>query len=319
MTTEVVDRLYGLPLEEFTPQRDLAARELRRGGDRDAAGEIAKLPKPTPAAWTANQVAREQPELIEALLEAGEALRDAQEEALAGGGGRALRDAMATQQNAVDAMMAAAQSYRPAGRALSRAMSDRLRTTLQAAAGDEALSAALAAGRLVDEAAAGGAWPLGPEPEGTEVVGRRRAKARAETAAGEIAATEGATGRAETAAGEEADRAAAGGDAGASAADEAAAAAAREAAERARAELEEELRRLRGALRVRERSVAAAEEEAGRAREAATAAAERLAAAQQAAEDARAEAEAAAAAAGEARESLQAARDDVARLEERLD
>ena len=61
MTAEVVDHLYGLPLEEFTRQRDLAARELRRGGDREGAGEIAKLPKPTPAAWTANQVARERP------------------------------------------------------------------------------------------------------------------------------------------------------------------------------------------------------------------------------------------------------------------
>src|SRR5205085_12613937 len=93
-TGDVVDRLYGLPLEEFTAQRDLAARELRRGGDREAAAELAKLPKPTPAAWTANQVARERPELVEALLDAGGALRSAQEEALAGGGGGALRDAM---------------------------------------------------------------------------------------------------------------------------------------------------------------------------------------------------------------------------------
>jgi hypothetical protein len=296
MTTEVVDHLYGLPLEEFTRQRDLAARELRRGGDRDAAGEIAKLPKPTPAAWTANQVAREQPELIEALLEAGEGLRGAQEEALAGGGGTALREAMVAQRRAVDAVMAAAQSYRPAGRALSRAMADRLRTTLQAAAGDECLSAALAAGRLVDEAQAGGAWPLGPEPEGTEVVGRRRPRPPTVRGGGERPGG--------AAAGEEADSA-----------EEAA----REAAERERAELDAELRRLRGTLRVRERAVAAAEEEADRAREAAVAAAERLAQAQQGADDARADAEAAAEAAGEARESLQAARDDVARLEERLD
>ncbi len=315
MTTEVVDHLYGLPLEEFTRQRDLAARELRRGGDRDAAGEIAKLPKPTPAAWTANQVAREQPELIEALLEAGEGLRGAQEEALAGGGGTALREAMGAQRRAVDAVMAAAQSYRPAGRALSRAMADRLRTTLQAAAGDEALSAALAAGRLVDEAQSGGAWPLGPEPEGTEVVGRRRPRAPAARGGGAGAGAEGTT------AGEEAARGGGEGSGGTAAGEEedSAAEVAREAAERERAELEAELRRLRGTLRVRERAVAAAEEEADRAREAAVAAAERLAQAQQAADDARADAEAAAEAAGEARESLQAARDDVARLEERLD
>jgi hypothetical protein len=291
---DVVDRLYGLPLEEFTPQRDLAARELRRAGDREAAAELAKLPKPTPAAWTANQVARERPELIEGLLDAGAALRSAQEEALAGGGGGALRDAMAGQRRAIEALMDAAQSYRPAGRALSRAMADRLRMTLQAAAGDEALSAALAAGRLVDEAQAGGAWPLGPAPEGGEVVGRRTKRA---------------------ARGGGARRGAAAGDEDAAAHDAAAA----EAAERERAALEAELRKVRGALRVRERTVAGAEEAAEQARTAAAEAAERLQRARQAAEDAQAEAEAAEQALSEARDALQAARDDVARLEERLD
>jgi hypothetical protein len=282
---DVVDRLYGLPLEEFTPQRDLAARELRKAGDREAAAELAKLPKPTPAAWTANQVARDRPEVVEALLDAGAALREAQEQALAGGGGDALRDAMAGQRRAVEAVMGAAQPYRPAGRALSRAMTDRLRTTLQAAAGDEALSAALAAGRLVDEAQAGGAWPLGPVPEGDEVVGRRAARA------------------------EPAPRGAADDDD----------AAAREAAAREREALEAELREVRGALRVRERTAAVAQREAEQARSAADGAAERLTRARQDADDAQADAEAAEQAAAEARDALQAARDDVARLEERLD
>jgi hypothetical protein len=285
---DVVDRLYGLALEDFTAQRDLAARELRRAGDRDAAAELAKLPKPTPAAWTANQVARERPELIEGLLDAGAALRSAQEEALAGGGGGALRDAMAGQRRAIEAVMDAAQSYRPAGRALSRAMADRLRMTLQAAAGDEALSAALAAGRLVDEAQAGGAWPLGPPPEGGEVVGRRTKRA-----------APGGEARREAVAGDDA--------------------AAAEAAARERAALEAELRKVRGALRVRERTVAGAEEAAEQARTAAAEAAERLQRARQAAEETQAEAEAAGQALSDARDALQAARDDVARLEERLD
>ena len=66
-----VDHLYALPLEEFTPARDAAAKEIRKAGDRETAAIVAKLPKPTPAAWTANQVAREQPDLIEALLDGG--------------------------------------------------------------------------------------------------------------------------------------------------------------------------------------------------------------------------------------------------------
>jgi hypothetical protein len=304
MSPDVVDELYGLPLEEFTPQRDLAARELRRAGDREAAGQLAKLPKPTPAAWTANQVAREQPDLLEELLEAGEALRRAQEEALSGGSGQVLRDAMAAQRRAVDAIMTAAQEYRPAGRALSRAMADRLRTTLQAAAGDEGLTAALAAGRLVDEAQQGGAWPLGfevPAAAAKKPPERRAAKKAARKRASDAEAAED-----DEAAREDAE----------------AAARAAEQAERERAErkaLEDELRQARGNLRVRERAVAAAEREAEEAREEAKAAAERLEAARRAAEDAQAEAEAAAQAAQEAAKALEAVRDDVARLEERLD
>ena len=137
------DQLYGLPLEEFTPARDAAAKELRKAGDRETAARVAKLPKPSPAAWTANQVAREQPELIEALLDAGAALRAAQDAAVSGHGGRGLREATLAERGAVDAVMAAATAFKPGGRPLSRPMADRLRTTLHAAAGDPALRDAL--------------------------------------------------------------------------------------------------------------------------------------------------------------------------------
>jgi hypothetical protein len=323
MSPDVVDHLYGLPLEEFTPQRDLAARELRRAGDRDAAGQLAKLPKPTPAAWTANQLAREQPDLLEELLEAGEALRRAQEEALSGGSGQVLRDAMAAQRRAVDAIMSAAQTYKPAGRALSRAMADRLRTTLQAAAGDEGLTAALAAGRLVDEAQQGGAWPLGfevPAGGGKTAGGRGGGakKAAAKRGRARTATDDEAGGAKQAAAKRRGGEAKAEDDeAAARAAEEAAAQAERERAEREA--LEAELRQARGNLRVRERAVAAAEREAEEARVAARAAAERLEAARQAVEDSEAEADAATRAADEAAELLQKVRDEVARLEERLD
>src|SRR5689334_9656042 len=155
------DDLYGLPLEEFTAARDAAARELRRSGDREAAAELAKLAKPTPAAWAANQLARTEPDLVQALLDAGEELRDAQAEAVGGGGGAALREATLAEREAVEAAMAAAAELKPAGRPLSRAMADRLRATLHAAAADDAVREALAAGRLASEAEAGGAWPLG--------------------------------------------------------------------------------------------------------------------------------------------------------------
>src|SRR6201990_1669766 len=96
------DRMYGLPLEEFVSERDAAAKALRRAGDRDAANALAKLPKPTPAAWAANQVARTEPEILDEFLAAGGALREAQETALAGDAS-GLRDAIRAQRAAVDA------------------------------------------------------------------------------------------------------------------------------------------------------------------------------------------------------------------------
>src|SRR6478672_300557 len=90
------DRLYGLPLEQFTAERDAAAKALRKAGDREAAAVLAKLPKPTPAAWAANQVARTEPDVRDEFLAAGAALREAQEAALAGDAGE-LRDATRAQ------------------------------------------------------------------------------------------------------------------------------------------------------------------------------------------------------------------------------
>src|SRR3954451_13622911 len=119
--------LYGLPLEEFITARDAAARALRKAGERETAAQVAKLPKPSPAAWTANQVARERPELIAALLDAGAALRAAQDAAMAGSGA-GLREATLAERRAVEDVMPAPTALRPAGKPLSRALADRLRT-----------------------------------------------------------------------------------------------------------------------------------------------------------------------------------------------
>jgi hypothetical protein len=157
---EVADRLYGMPLEEFTPERDAAAKALRRD-DRDAAAEVARLPKPGAGPWAVNVLARRRPELRDELLEAGEQLRAAQDAAIAGRGADELRAATTRERAAVDALLDAAAKLRPGGRKLSAQAVDRLRRTLHAAAGDDEVRAALAAGRLVGDAEGGGAWPFG--------------------------------------------------------------------------------------------------------------------------------------------------------------
>ena len=278
---EIAVRLYGLPLEDFTRERDAAARELRQAKERDTAAVVAKLPKPSQAAWAANALAREHRELVDELLEAGEALRAAQDEALAGKGADALRDAAATEREAVDALMDAAKGLRPGGKKPSTATLEKLRTTLEAVATDDDVRAALDAGRVVEDAQGGGAWGLVP---GADVPARKPSKRPAKRTAR----------RKEDAAAERERRDAI--------------AAAREARER----LEGELREARAERRSRERELERAEKAADRA-------AGRLEAALAAAEEAREAADEAKAELETAREAASEARDAVARLEEQLD
>ena len=280
---DAAGRLYGLPLEEFTRERDAAARELRKAKDREAAEQVGKLPKPTQAAWAANALVREHRDLVDALLDAVDDLREAQEAAVAGKGAAALRDAAAVERAAVDELVTAARKLKPGGRKPSEATLERLRTTLQAAATDEEVRSALDRGRVVADAEGGGAWGLVP---GADVPATPRpAKRRAGAAKKKPAADDKAARERE--------------------------AALREAAER-RQRLETELREARAERRSRERELERAEKAADRA-------AGRLEAALAAAEEARGQADEAKSELESAREAASEARDTVARLEEQLD
>jgi len=279
------DELFALPLEDFIAGRNKLAKEVHKS-DKEAAAVLAKLPKPTPAAWAANQVAREHPDLIATLLDAGAALRAAQDAALAGGGAEHLRTATQAERRAVDDVMRVAVKLKPAGKPLSRAMADRLRTTLHAAAGDPELRAALSAGRLVGEAQAGGTWPFALETTGLPAPPPKQKPAAKRKAADD---------------------------------DDAAQREAEARAERERLALEDELREARGTLKVRERVAKGAEEDAQAAAEALDAAQAALDQARKAVEDAKAERESAQRVLKGARKERDQARDTVARLEERLD
>jgi hypothetical protein len=158
MSTEVGDldaalaTLYRLPLEQFVATRDQLARRLRAAGDRATARQIAGLRRPTVSAWAANQLADAAPNAVAELLEVGAALRQAQQEAVAGqpGAARQLRTASAHLRAAITRLSTRAERLLVrAGHAASDATLSRLAATLQAAAtGDEATRAALAQGRL---------------------------------------------------------------------------------------------------------------------------------------------------------------------------
>jgi len=164
------DALYGLPLEQFTPERDALVKELRKEGDREAAARVKSLRKPTVAAWAVNQLARSQPQAIRELGDAGEALRDAQAAIVAGkGSADDLRAAGERQRAAVEELMTAARGLLTGnGRGLSESTLEDVADTLRAAAVDDGTREAVLAGRLDRERRAAG---LGAGLEGFALTG----------------------------------------------------------------------------------------------------------------------------------------------------
>ena len=147
-----VDQLHAAPLEDFVAERKRLAKELRGAGERDAAAELAKFPKPTPPAWALNRLAREQPETVSEWLDAAAVLRDATENADKSSGDT-VRAAIAAHRDATRALLAAVRDEtRPNGRELSEPMLDRVRDLLGAATADPELSELLRAGRIVEGA-----------------------------------------------------------------------------------------------------------------------------------------------------------------------
>jgi hypothetical protein len=178
-----LDRLFGLPLAEFITARNELAQQLKNTDD-DASAEIRGLPKPSLPAWTINQLSRHERDAVRALLDAGAALRKAQESALRREGpAAALRDAAAKERNAIQLLTRRARTLLAGtGRPASPAMLDRIARTLQAAAVDEDGRRLLETGRLTHELEPAGFEALSsmqpspgrPSPSGRDELADRR-------------------------------------------------------------------------------------------------------------------------------------------------
>src|SRR3954447_17285439 len=156
---ERVARLYGLPLDRFTAERNALAAELSSEGERDAAAAVKALRKPSAAAWAVNQLVRAEPDLVEALLGAGGELRQAHRQAASGKGAEQLRAAGEPERAAVEALMTRAPAV--LGRAPSAALAQAMRDTLHAASSNDEARERVASGTLVDARRLVG---LGPVP-----------------------------------------------------------------------------------------------------------------------------------------------------------
>ena len=141
----VADALYSLPAEDFVAARDARAKQLRADGDRDLAGEVGALPKPTMAAWLLNQLARRRASAVEQLVGLGAELREAQQ-SLDGDQMRALTRQRHQVVRAFSRQVADLGAE--LGRPVSGTVADQVEETLRAAVADEEAGQALLSGRL---------------------------------------------------------------------------------------------------------------------------------------------------------------------------
>ena len=74
----IADALYAEPLTGFTAYRDAAARSAS-ADDKELAGRVKALKKPSIAAWAVNLLVRREGDQIDQVLELGESLRAAAE------------------------------------------------------------------------------------------------------------------------------------------------------------------------------------------------------------------------------------------------
>jgi hypothetical protein len=154
-----VDELFAGDLNDFVKRRDELAKQLRKDGQKEAAAAVKALTKPSRAAWAVNQVARTSSTEIDELIRAGQAVRDAQADAVRGKDVGSLRTSQTKWRDIVRALAgkaaaAAGEQYR-----------DDTAATFEAASTDEQLAALLKAGRLTAGLSPSGFGLAGmPEP-----------------------------------------------------------------------------------------------------------------------------------------------------------
>lgn len=158
-----LDRLYGLPLNEFVPERTALVERLQRAGAQHAADTAQKLNKPSVSAWAINQLSRYRRQLVVDLISAVDRLRAAQSGAADGRtDGPSLSEAVKDEE----AALARIEETTPgilneAGYVTSRATIDRAMRSIRAAAAHSEGRTLLEQGRLSQDFEPAGFAELG--------------------------------------------------------------------------------------------------------------------------------------------------------------
>src|SRR5438067_8763679 len=123
--------LSQVPPDEFIQARNALVRQLRERGETEEAKRIASLRRPGNAVWVTNQLGARAAREVEALIESTGRVRKAQLH----GGSEALRTAMHAQREALQKLMAEAQTAAAEiGATLTPDLQRRIQDTLQTAA-----------------------------------------------------------------------------------------------------------------------------------------------------------------------------------------
>jgi len=145
-----VDRLYQLPLSEFTSARGELVKRLRAQGEGERAEEVKTLRKPTVAVWLVNQLARERQLDVQRLLKAGESLTKSQAKAAAGKSSQTFSEARRDEQRALEQLAKAAGEVAEQAGIASSAVG-KATETLRAASLTPEGRELLRRGRLIEE------------------------------------------------------------------------------------------------------------------------------------------------------------------------
>jgi len=146
-----VDRLFQLPLGDFTPARNALATRLKKSGDAGEAQRVKALSKPTLSAWVANQLYWRDRLAFDRLLAAGNEFRTAQAAQLAGKSTDLRAPLDARREALSDMTKRAADILRESGHPASPETMRRIMTTLEALATYGGQTAAAPAGRLTSD------------------------------------------------------------------------------------------------------------------------------------------------------------------------
>ena len=144
------EKLYGLHPSEFTAARNARAKELKKD-DPELAAAVAALPKPSVAAAALNELLREDPSEVRALIQSGKRLRQAQEAAVSGKKGADLNEAVQEHRTALDRVQRDLRRRKLSGPTLEKAIK-----TLRVASVDPELQPLLERGILHEDLAASG-------------------------------------------------------------------------------------------------------------------------------------------------------------------